>query len=189
MRCLASLPAPFGAVPGGATTRAFFHGDCLDLLARLEPDSVDVVVTSPPYNLGIRYRIVRRHAAPPGLPELDAALDGGGRARAGARTALSSLTSARSQPIPWAGLDVAQVARAHLHAAEHHPLDQVDRHRSRRRRRRRARPRPGRRPLQADQQPPLRQRLPRVHLPLHAARRDGRSTGRRSACPTRTSRT
>ena len=56
MRCLASLPAPFGAVPGGATTRAFFHGDCLDLLARLEADSVDVIVTSPPYNLGIRYR-------------------------------------------------------------------------------------------------------------------------------------
>ncbi len=56
MRCLASLPAPFDTVASGATTRAFFHGDCLDLLARLEPESVDVVVTSPPYNLGIRYR-------------------------------------------------------------------------------------------------------------------------------------
>ncbi len=30
-------------------------GDCMELLAELEPASVDVVVTSPPYNLGIRY--------------------------------------------------------------------------------------------------------------------------------------
>ena len=29
--------------------------DCLAVLARLEPDSVDVVVTSPPYNIGVRY--------------------------------------------------------------------------------------------------------------------------------------
>jgi len=32
-----------------------FQGDCLDVLAGLEPASVDVVVTSPPYNLGIAY--------------------------------------------------------------------------------------------------------------------------------------
>ena len=85
MRCLASLPAPFGAVPGGATTRAFFHGDCLDLLACLEPDSVDVVVTSPPYNLGIRYRSYDDTLPRAGLPALDAALARRGGARAGAR--------------------------------------------------------------------------------------------------------
>lgn len=32
-----------------------FKGDCLDILATLQPASVDVVVTSPPYNLNIRY--------------------------------------------------------------------------------------------------------------------------------------
>ena len=30
-------------------------GDCLDVMAGMEPGSIDVVVTSPPYNLGIAY--------------------------------------------------------------------------------------------------------------------------------------
>jgi site-specific DNA-methyltransferase (adenine-specific) len=41
------------------TDRASFHfyrGDCLDVLSQLPERSVDVIVTSPPYNLGIRYR-------------------------------------------------------------------------------------------------------------------------------------
>ncbi len=53
-------------------------------------------------------------------------------------------------------------------AAEHHPLGEVDRDRPRA-----AGARPigsGGRPLQADQQRPVRQRLPRVHLSLHAER-------------------
>ena len=75
-------------------------------------------------------------------------------------------------------------------AAEHHPLDQVDRHRSRvGRRRRRADARSGGRPLQADQQRSLPQRLPRVHLPLHARRAPRASIASRSACRIRISRT
>src|SRR5258705_13500249 len=31
------------------------HGDCVEGMSRLEANSVDVVVTSPPYNLGIKY--------------------------------------------------------------------------------------------------------------------------------------
>jgi site-specific DNA-methyltransferase (adenine-specific) len=31
------------------------HGDCIEGMSRLEKNSVDVVVTSPPYNLGIKY--------------------------------------------------------------------------------------------------------------------------------------
>src|SRR5437868_6722843 len=31
------------------------RGDSLEVLAALEPSSIDVVVTSPPYNLGIDY--------------------------------------------------------------------------------------------------------------------------------------
>ena len=35
-----------------------FHcGDCLDVLAAMDPASVDVIVTSPPYNLGIAYSV------------------------------------------------------------------------------------------------------------------------------------
>jgi site-specific DNA-methyltransferase (adenine-specific) len=37
---------------GGQTVR---QGDCLDLLASLGDETVDVVVTSPPYNIGIAY--------------------------------------------------------------------------------------------------------------------------------------
>ena len=33
------------------------HGDCLDLLADMPDASVDVIVTSPPYNLGIAYSL------------------------------------------------------------------------------------------------------------------------------------
>lgn len=32
------------------------HGDCLEILPTLAAESVDIVVTSPPYNLGIAYR-------------------------------------------------------------------------------------------------------------------------------------
>jgi len=35
------------------------HGDCLHVMSELPADSVDVVVTSPPYNLGIDYGTYR----------------------------------------------------------------------------------------------------------------------------------
>jgi len=110
MRCLASLPAPFGIVPGGASTRAFFHGDCLELLARLEPDSVDVVVTSPPYNLGIRYRsyddALPRRAYLRWTRQWLAAV-----ARVLAPDGSLFLNVGAKPTDPWAGLDVARVAR------------------------------------------------------------------------------
>jgi site-specific DNA-methyltransferase (adenine-specific) len=37
-------------------TLSFFLGDCLEILPRLDRRSIHVVVTSPPYNLGIKYR-------------------------------------------------------------------------------------------------------------------------------------
>ncbi|MFU8894279.1 MAG: DNA-methyltransferase [Luteolibacter sp.] len=36
-------------------THHLIHGDCLEKMADLAPASFDVVVTSPPYNLGIKY--------------------------------------------------------------------------------------------------------------------------------------
>ena len=32
-----------------------FEGDCIDLLANIPPASVDLVITSPPYNVGKQY--------------------------------------------------------------------------------------------------------------------------------------
>ena len=39
------------------------HGDCLKQLPTLEAGSVDLVVTSPPYNLGIKYKSFEDTAA------------------------------------------------------------------------------------------------------------------------------
>ncbi len=75
-------------------------------------------------------------------------------------------------------------------AAEHHPLGQVDRDRSTiGRRGGRADARPRGRALQADQQRSIPERLPRVHVPLHAAAARPRSIAWRSACRIRISRT
>ncbi len=52
----AALPPPHAVLTRGAARYRFFRGDCLRLLALLPDASVDVVITSPPYNLGVRYR-------------------------------------------------------------------------------------------------------------------------------------
>jgi len=44
-----------GKNPVALGRHLLFRGDCLDVLAGLKAASVDVVVTSPPYNLGIAY--------------------------------------------------------------------------------------------------------------------------------------
>jgi len=49
------LMKPYARVTAGGATGNFYLGDCLDVFARLPVASVDVIVTSPPYNLGIQY--------------------------------------------------------------------------------------------------------------------------------------
>ncbi len=41
----------------------FLHGDCLEILPGLTAASIDLVVTSPPYNLGIDYKSYRDNAS------------------------------------------------------------------------------------------------------------------------------
>jgi site-specific DNA-methyltransferase (adenine-specific) len=98
----------------GKCSYRFFHGDCLDVLNGLQPGSLDVVVTSPPYNLGIRYssyddtmpreaylawtsewvRLAARALSPDG----------------------SLFLNVGAKPLdPWTAMDVAQAARPHLH--------------------------------------------------------------------------
>jgi site-specific DNA-methyltransferase (adenine-specific) len=38
------------------TKQTVFHGDCLKGLTTLPSNSVDIVITSPPYNIGVKYR-------------------------------------------------------------------------------------------------------------------------------------
>jgi site-specific DNA-methyltransferase (adenine-specific) len=105
-----ALPPAFASLAAGTTTRTFFHGDCLDLLGRLEAGSVDVVVTSPPYNLGVRYRsyedTLPRAAYLRWTRQWIAAV-----ARVLAPGGSLFLNVGAKPTDPWAGLDVARVAR------------------------------------------------------------------------------
>src|SRR5262245_33013238 len=49
------LLKPFANVPARPATGRFYLADCLDVFGQLPARSVDVIVTSPPYNLGIQY--------------------------------------------------------------------------------------------------------------------------------------
>jgi site-specific DNA-methyltransferase (adenine-specific) len=107
------VPRPHTTITHGNASFRFFSGDCLDLLERWPAEPADVVVTSPPYNLGIAYNTFRdtmprseylkwtsdwvkalaTHLAPDG----------------------SLFLNVGSKPTdPWLALDVAQAARPHL---------------------------------------------------------------------------
>ena len=51
----ADSPARPASAVVGATKFNLIHGDCLVQMRELAAESIDVVVTSPPYNLGIKY--------------------------------------------------------------------------------------------------------------------------------------
>jgi site-specific DNA-methyltransferase (adenine-specific) len=90
-----------------------FHGDCLEVLPVFAPASVGVVVTSPPYNLGIKYRSYRDD-----IPRADYLAWTErwvrGVARALAPRGSLFLNVGAKPTDPWIPLEVAQVARMHL---------------------------------------------------------------------------
>ena len=107
------LPKPTTTVRAGQATLRFYNTDSLDLLARLAPRSVGVIVTSPPYNLGVRYRSY--HDALSGEQYLQWTRDW----IAGAARVLtdegSLFLNVGSKPVrPWTAYDVAAEARQHL---------------------------------------------------------------------------
>jgi site-specific DNA-methyltransferase (adenine-specific) len=109
----ASLPQPHVALNTGRSTLRSFLGDCLENLPVLPAASVSAIVTSPPYNLGVRYRTYDDS-----LPR-DAYLAWTGQWLAAAARTLEAAGSlflnVGSKPTdPWAAMDVAQAARAHL---------------------------------------------------------------------------
>jgi site-specific DNA-methyltransferase (adenine-specific) len=91
----------------------FFHGDAVHILTTLKPGSLGAIVTSPPYNLGIRYRTYD---------------DGRPRAEylrwteewiLAAKQSLAPegslfLNVGAKPKDPWTALDVAQAVRPHL---------------------------------------------------------------------------
>jgi site-specific DNA-methyltransferase (adenine-specific) len=108
------LPRPHTRFKSGRATYCFYLGDCLSILETLPAASLDAIVTSPPYNLGIRYRSYD-DTIPRGRY-----LEWTGEWVRRARTALaddgSLFLNVGAKPTdPWTALDVAQAVRPHLH--------------------------------------------------------------------------
>ena len=100
--------------PYAATGAArFYLNDCLEVFAQLPAQSVDVIVTSPPYNLGIRYHRYQDTLSPSEY------LEWTDRWVAAAARVLrpdgSLFLNVGAKPSdPWTALDVAQTVRSHL---------------------------------------------------------------------------
>jgi site-specific DNA-methyltransferase (adenine-specific) len=106
--------SPHTVLRHGEAVHRFFHGDCLDILPRLPSASVQTIVTSPPYNLGVAYRTYDDRLSRRDYLEwtgrwIQAAL--GVLDRRG-----SLFLNVGGKPTdPWTALDVAQAARPHFH--------------------------------------------------------------------------
>ena len=107
------FPRPHTTFTLGPATFRFYLGDCVEVLGRFPAQSLDAIVTSPPYNLGVRYRTYDDT-----LPRAEY-LDWTGEWISRAARALtphgSLFLNVGAKPTdPWTALDVAQAARPHL---------------------------------------------------------------------------
>lgn len=108
-----SPPTPYAQLLRGSRALRFYLADSVALLAQLPPASVDVVVTSPPYNLGVQYR-----SYDDGRPRAEYLAWTGEWVKAVSRvmaTRGSLFLNVGAKPTdPWTALDVAQAVRPHL---------------------------------------------------------------------------
>jgi site-specific DNA-methyltransferase (adenine-specific) len=107
------VPQPRAVVPTSRSTLTFFLADCVEIFKALPAGSVSVIVTSPPYNLGVTYR-----SYDDSLPRRDY-LEWTDTWIAAARDALapdgSLFLNLGAKPTdPWTAMDIAQTARRHL---------------------------------------------------------------------------
>ena len=111
---MAVLLKPYDIVrtPRGRSSR-FYLGDCIEVFNHLPAQSVDVIVTSPPYNLGIRYNRYQDSLTPAEyLQWTDAWVAAAARVL---RTNGSLFLNVGARPSdPWTALDVAQAVRSRL---------------------------------------------------------------------------
>ena len=108
-----TLPKPYAELVSGRTRLRFFHGDAVETLNTLGAGSIDAIVTSPPYNLGIQYR-----SYDDGLPRAEY-LEWTGQWVSAAKRTLSVdgsmfLNVGAKPKDPWTALEVAQAVRPHL---------------------------------------------------------------------------
>jgi len=104
---------PYERVSLGSTTGLFYHADCVKVFRQLDPQSVDVIVTSPPYNLGIQYNRYQDTLSRRDYLEWTAAWVA--EAARVLRPDGSLFLNVGAKPSdPWTALDVAQTVRSHL---------------------------------------------------------------------------
>ena len=110
---MSRFPQPHTELTSGAATFRFYLGDCVGILSSLPRHGVDAIVTSPPYNLGIRYR-----SYDDTMPREDylAWTRSWVHEAAGALSDHGSLfLNVGAKPTdPWIAMDVAQAARGEL---------------------------------------------------------------------------
>ena len=108
------LLKPFAKVPGrSGATALFYLADCVEVFRQLPAQSVDVIVTSPPYNLGIDYsRYQDTLSRSDYLAWTNAWV--GAAARVLSPEGSLFLNVGAKPSDPWTALDVAQVVREHL---------------------------------------------------------------------------
>jgi site-specific DNA-methyltransferase (adenine-specific) len=108
-----ALPRPYADLRHGRSRLRFFLGDAVEILNTLKPASVDAIVTSPPYNLGIRYRSY--DDGKPRAEYLRWTEDWVAAAKRALATSGSLFLNVGAKPKdPWTALDVAQAVRPHL---------------------------------------------------------------------------
>ena len=107
-------PTPHTLLKRKGADARFHLGDCVETLRRFDARSVDVVITSPPYNLGVRYRSYDdRRPRADYLAWVDRWVVEVARIL---KPRGSFFLNVGSKPTaPWAALDVAQAVRPHLH--------------------------------------------------------------------------
>ncbi len=110
---MAELPAPYAEITTNQRFFRFFLGDSLQVLAGLPEGSVSAIVTSPPYNLGIRY-----NSYDDTMPRDEYLKWTADWVQAAARVLApegSLFLNVGAKPKdPWAALDVAQAVRPYL---------------------------------------------------------------------------
>ena len=107
------LLKPHASVASARSTSRFYLADCVEVFRQLPARSVDVIVTSPPYNLGVQYSRYEDSLSPADYLEWTNAW-----VAAAARVLRpdgSLFLNVGAKPSdPWTALDVAQAARSHL---------------------------------------------------------------------------
>ena len=104
---------PTETITGGHSTLRLYHADAIELLATLPEGLVDVIVTSPPYNLGIAYSSY--DDALPGDQYLAWTRDWLGAARRVLAPDGSLFLNVGAKPTePWTAFDIVAQARERL---------------------------------------------------------------------------